>query len=48
VEELLREYPELQAFGMEWIKAWAPYARERLIEIADTLRKFPWMVDVVR
>ncbi len=22
--------------------------RERLIEIADTLRKFPWMVDVAR
>jgi hypothetical protein len=22
--------------------------RERLIEIADTLRKFPWMVEVIR
>jgi hypothetical protein len=48
VEELLREWPELQAFGVEWIKAWAPHARERLVEIAKVLRMFPWMVDVVR
>jgi len=48
VEELLREYPELHAFGVEWIKAWAPHARERLVEIAKVLRKFPWMADVVR
>jgi hypothetical protein len=48
VEELLREWPELQAFGVEWIKAWAPHARERLVEIAKVLRRFPWMVEVVR
>jgi len=46
-EELLKEYPELQAFGMEWVKKWLDL-RERLIEIAKTLRRFPWMVDVVR
>ena len=45
VEELLREWPELEAFGVEWVKAWAPHARERLIEIAKVMRKFPWMVD---
>jgi hypothetical protein len=48
VEELLREWPELEAFGVDWVRAWAPHARERLIEIAKTLCRFPWMVDVVR
>jgi len=47
VEELLREWPELRAFGVEWVKKWLDL-RERLIEIAKVLRKFPWMVDVVR
>jgi hypothetical protein len=46
-EELLKEYPELQAFGVEWVRKWL-VLRERLVEIAKTLRKFPWMVDVVR
>ena len=32
---------------MEWVKKWLDL-RERLVEIAKTLRKFPWMVDVVR
>jgi hypothetical protein len=44
---LLREWPELQAFGVEWVKKWLDL-RERLIEIAKTLRRLPWMVDVVR
>jgi hypothetical protein len=26
-EELLREWPELSVFGVEWVKAWAPHAR---------------------
>ena len=47
VEELLREWPELQAFG-DWVKAWAPHARERLIEIAKVMRRYPWMVDVIK
>ncbi len=47
VEELLKEYPELQAFGVEWVRKWL-VLRERLIEIAKVLRRFPWMVDVVR
>jgi len=46
-EELLKEWPELGAFGVEWVKAWAPHARERLIEIAKVLRRYPWMVEVV-
>ncbi len=47
LEELLREWPELQAFGVEWVRKWL-VLRERLVEIAKTLRRFPWMVDVVR
>jgi hypothetical protein len=47
VEELLREYPELGAFGTEWVRKWLDL-RDRLVEIAKTLRRFPWMVDVIR
>ena len=46
-EELLKEWPELQAFGVEWVRKWLDL-RERLIEIAKVLRRFPWMVEVVR
>jgi len=44
---MLRERPELQAFGVEWVKKWLDL-RDRLVEIAKVMRKFPWMVDVVR
>jgi hypothetical protein len=47
VEELLKEWPELQAFGVEWVRKWLDL-RDRLVEIARTLRRFPWLVDVVR
>jgi hypothetical protein len=47
-EELLRKWPELGAFGIDWIRAWAPHSRERLEEIAKVMRRFPWMVEVVR
>jgi hypothetical protein len=47
VEELLKEYPELEAFGVEWVKKWLDL-RERLIEIASVLRRFPWMVEVAK
>ncbi len=47
VEELLREWPELGAFGEEWVRKWLNL-RERLVEIAKVMRRFPWMVDVVR
>ena len=46
-EELLKEWPELSAFGTEWVRKWLDL-RDRLIEIAKVLRRFPWMVDVVR
>ncbi len=48
VEELLREWPELEAFGVEWVRAWAPHARERLVEIAKVMRKYLWMVEVIK
>ena len=44
---MLKKWPELQAFGVEWVKKWLDL-RERLVEIAKVLRRFPWMVDVVR
>jgi hypothetical protein len=47
VEELLKEWPELQAFGVEWVRKWLDL-RERLIEIAKIMRKFPWIVDVIK
>jgi hypothetical protein len=47
VEEMLREWPELEAFGAEWVRKWLDL-RDRLIEIAKVMRKFPWMVEVVR
>jgi hypothetical protein len=43
----LREWPELEAFGVEWVRKWLDL-RERLVEIAKVLRRFPWMVEVVR
>jgi hypothetical protein len=46
-EELLREWPELGAFGVEWVKKWLDL-RDRLVEIASVLRRFPWMVEVIR
>jgi hypothetical protein len=46
-EELLKEYPELQAFGVEWVRKWA-ILKERLVEIAKVLHRFPWMVEVVK
>ncbi len=47
VEELLREWPELQAFGVEWVRKWLDL-RERLVEIAKVLRRFPWMMEVIK
>jgi hypothetical protein len=46
-EELLREWPELQAFGVDWVKKWA-ISKDRLVEIAKVLRRFPWMVEVIK
>ncbi len=37
----------MQAFGVEWVRKWLDL-REGLIEIAKVMRRFPWMVDVVK
>ncbi len=47
VEELLREWPELEAFGTDWVRKWL-VLRERSIEIAKVMRRYSWMVEVVR
>jgi hypothetical protein len=47
VEELLREWPELRAFGVEWVRKWLDL-KDRLIEIAKVMRRFPWMVEVIK
>ncbi len=39
-EGLLREWPELGAFGVDWVRKWA-ILKERLVEIAKMLRRFP-------
>jgi hypothetical protein len=44
---MLREWPELGAFGTEWVRKWLDL-RERLIEIAKVMRRYPWMVEVVK
>jgi len=46
-EELLKEYPELSAFGVDWVRKWLDL-RDRLIEIAKVMRRYPWMVDVIK
>jgi hypothetical protein len=33
---------------VEWVRAWVPHARKRLVEIAKVMRRYPWMVGVVR
>ena len=43
-EELLKEWPELQAFGVEWVRKWLDL-RERLIEIAKVMRRYPCAKD---
>ena len=47
VEELLKEWPELEAFGIEWLRFWAPHMRERIAGIAKILRRYPWTAKVV-
>jgi len=48
VERLLKEWPELGAFGADWLRAWAPHARDRIVEIANVMRRYPWMAEVLR
>ena len=47
VERLLREYPELSAFGADWLRTWAPRARGQIVGIARVLRRYPWMAELI-
>jgi hypothetical protein len=38
---------EAETFGVEWVRKWLDL-RDKLIEIAKVLRRYPWMVDVVK
>jgi hypothetical protein len=44
---LLREWLELSAFGVDWVRKWLGL-RDRLVEIASVLRRYPWMVEVIK
>jgi len=41
VERLLRERPELGAFGVDRLRRWAPRARGQIAGMARVLRRFP-------
>jgi hypothetical protein len=47
VERLLKEYPELEALGVDWLRTWAPRAGKQIVEIAKVLRRFPWMAELI-
>jgi len=46
-EEFLKEWPELSAFGVDWVRKWL-VLKERLIEIAKVMRRYPWMAEVIK
>jgi hypothetical protein len=48
VEELLKEWPELEAFGVDWLRFWAPHMRDRIVEIANVMRRYPWMAELIK
>ena len=47
VERLLREYPELGALGVDWLRTWAPRAGRQIAGMARVLRRYPWMAELI-
>jgi hypothetical protein len=47
VERLLKEYPELGALGVDWLRTWAPRAGKQIARIAKVLRRYPWMAELI-
>jgi len=47
VERLLKEYPELGALGVDWLRTWAPRAGKQIARIARVLRRYPWMAELI-
>ena len=43
--ELLKEWPELGVFGADWLRRWAPYARERIAGMARRADTPGWLSD---
>jgi len=47
VERLLKEWPELGAFGVDWLRTWAPRAGKQIVGMARVLRRYPWMAELI-
>ena len=47
VERLLREWPELGALGVDWLRTWAPRAGRQIVGMARVLRRYPWMAELI-
>jgi len=47
VERLLKEWPELGVFGIDWLRTWAPRAGRQIARIARVLRRYPWMAELI-
>jgi hypothetical protein len=47
VERLLREWPELGVFGVDWLRTWAPRAGRQIVGMARVLRRYPWMAELI-
>jgi len=47
VERLLKEYPELGALGVDWLRTWAPRAEKQIARIARVLRRYPRMAELI-
>jgi hypothetical protein len=47
VERLLKEWPELGVFGIDWLRTWAPRAGRQIVRIARVLRRYPWMAELI-
>jgi len=47
VERLLKEYPELGAFGVDRLRTWAPRAGKQIAGIARVFRRYPWMAELI-
>ncbi|PLC64084.1 hypothetical protein B7L68_05255 [Thermoproteus sp. CP80] len=47
VERLLKEYPELGALGVDWLRTWAPRAGRQIARMARVLRRYPWMAELI-
>ena len=45
-ERLLQEWPELEVWGLKWIKSWI-YAKKRLVAIAELMQSHQWIKNMI-